>query len=205
MPDRAAAVRRMRSIRPGYMLIYVVIGVAAIAVIAAAVAPIIAQNEDAKRVSATYATLSKIDSGIVRFGTLVKRVGTVYPGAIHQLDTLVTTSDTVSCGGNTMNATSISTWTTNGPFIGFYAPKTGLYTPLGRINDGIEHSGTNQPMYVRIPLVDATLVTMLDGLVDNSDGGAAGTILFGTPNASGQVDVRYRVGFAPSFTLINQC
>jgi hypothetical protein len=104
-----------------------------------------------------------------------------------------------------MNANAATTWSTNGPFIGFYAPATGIYTPLGRINDGIEHSATNQPMYIRIPLADATLVTKLDGLVDNNDGGAAGTILFGTPNAAGLVDVLYRVGFAPAFTLISQC
>ncbi|MEO6878939.1 MAG: hypothetical protein ABI205_10685, partial [Gemmatimonadaceae bacterium] len=69
--------------RPGYVLIYVVLLIALVAALGAAVAPRVVGIEDEAKVATTYRMLVEIDSGIVKFGTVVKRVGTVYPGAIH--------------------------------------------------------------------------------------------------------------------------
>lgn len=190
--------------RPGYVLVYIVVLVAMIAVFGAVVAPALASATDELKVAKTYAMLAQVDSGIVQFGTIVKRVGTVYPGAVHQLSTLVTTSDEVSCQNNRMNSNSITTWNTAGPFIPMVASAEGLYTPIGTLNDEIEHAATNSAMYIRIPAVDTALVTRMDALVDGSDGRAAGTIQYAAPSAA-TVDLVYRVGFAPAFTLKNQC
>lgn len=176
-----------------------------LAAFGAMVVPAVASSADETKVEKTRAILAQVDSGIVDFGTIVKRVGTVYPGALHQLSTLVTTSDLVSCQNNRMNATSITTWNSAGPYAPMLLPAEGLFTPLGVINDSIEHPASGSAMYVRIPNADADLVDRMDALVDAGDGGSAGTILFGTPSASGTVDLRYRIGFAPSFTLKNQC
>jgi hypothetical protein len=190
--------------RHGYALLWALVMMAVVSTVFAMVAPDVAGVNDRDRVLDTYATLAAIDSGVVRFGTVVKRVGTVYPGDVHQLSALVTTADQVSCQNNSMNPNSITTWTANGPFIAFLAPPNGRFTPLGVINDSIEHTAANQPMYLRMPAVPSDLVTLMDQVVDDGDGGAAGTILFGTP-AAGVVDLRYRIGFAPSFTLLGKC
>jgi type II secretory pathway pseudopilin PulG len=196
--------RRSRRQRSGYILVYVLILIAMVAVFGATVAPTMAGVADQAKVTKTYAMLAEIDTGIVTFGTVVKRVGTVYPGAVHQLSTLMTTSDQVSCQNNSMNTNAINTWATKGPYISMYVPDDGLYTPLGVLDDSIEHPTAGGAMYIRIQNVDAAMAARLDGLVDNGDLGAAGTILYGTPT-DGTVDLRYRVGYAPSFTLKNQC
>jgi hypothetical protein len=194
----------MRRSRSGYAMLWAIVLIAVVTTLFAVVAPQVAGVADRDRVLDTYAKLAAIDTGVMTFGTVVKRVGTVYPGHVHQLSDLVTTSDQVSCHNNTMNANSITTWTAGGPFIHFYAPSNGVFTPLGAINDSIEHPAANQPMYLRIPAVQSDLVTMMDQIVDNGDGGVAGTIRFGTP-AGDVVDLVYRIGFAPTFTLKNQC
>ena len=193
-----------RSPRPGYVLVYVVIAIAAVAVLGAVIAPVIASISDRNTASKTYAQLAELDSGIVTFGTLIKRVGTVYPGAIHQLSNVLVLTDEVSCQNNTMNANAVTLWNTNGPFSGQYITTAGLYTPIGKVNDLIEHSATNSPMYLRIPAVDTAMLTKMDAVVDGGDGGAAGTILY-TITTAATADLRYRVGFAPNFTLLNQC
>src|SRR5665213_435763 len=174
MPGHPIPSRSRLRLRPGYVLVYIVVLVAMIAVFGAVVAPAVASVADEVRVEKTYAMLADVDSGIVAFGTVVRRVGTVYPGAVHQLSTVVTTSDEVSCQNNRMNATSITTWNTGGPFMSMLAGADGLYTPIGTLNDEIEHTATNAHMYIRIPDVDTALVRRMDALVDNSDGNAAG-------------------------------
>jgi hypothetical protein len=186
------------------VLVYVIMLVAMVAVLGAVIAPSVASAADETRVEKTYAILADIDSGIVQFGTVIKRVGTVYPGAVHQLSTLVATTDEVSCQNNKMNSNSITAWKTAGPFTTSYATSDGLYTPIGTLNDEIEHASTTAHMFIRIPNVESDLVTRMDALVDGSDGGTAGTILY-TTSAANTWDLLYRVGFAPSFTLKSQC
>lgn len=190
--------------RSGYVLLYVLVLVAMVAVVGAVVVPAVASSSDRETATRTYTQLADLDSGIVTFGTLVKRVGTVYPGSIHELTNALTTSDEVSCWNNRMNPNAINLWNLNGAFSWQYITTSGVYTPIGTVNDSIEHASGAAPMYLRIPAVDTAMLTAMDGLVDGGDGGAAGTILY-TTTTSPTADLRYRVGFAPSFTLKNQC
>jgi hypothetical protein len=193
-----------RTGRLGYALVYVVVAVALVALLSVVLAPAAAGVADRAEAAKTYAQLGNLDSGIVKFGTLIKRVGTVYPGAIHQLSNALTTSDSVSCQNNVMNTNAIGLWNTNGAFSTQYITSAGLHTPIGTVNDQIEHASASAPMYLRIPDVDTATLTRMDGLVDGGDGGAAGTILY-TITSSPTADLQYRVGFAPSFTLKSQC
>jgi hypothetical protein len=185
-------------------LVYIVIAVAVVALLGAVLVPVVASVVDRQVAARTYKQLADLDSGIVKFGTVIKRVGTVYPGAIHQLTNALTTSDRVSCQNNAMNPNAINLWNLNGAFSSQYITTAGVHTPIGTVNDLIEHSAANAPMYLRIPAVDTAMLTRMDGLVDRGDGGAAGTILY-TITTSSTADLRYRVGFAPAFTLLNQC
>jgi type II secretory pathway pseudopilin PulG len=181
-----------------------IVAVATVAVLGAAVLPEVASSADRELAVRTYAQLADLDSGIMTFGTLVKRVGTVYPGAIHQLTNPLTTSDKVSCQNNTMNSNAIKLWNQDGAFSTQYITSAGLYTPIGTVNDLIEHASGSAPMYLRIPAVDTGMLTRMDGLVDGGDGGGAGTILYTTSTAS-TADLVYRVGFAPNYTLTGHC
>jgi len=204
MPGRHTIPPRSSGERHGYVLLYVLVLIAMVAVVGAVVAPAVASSSDREVASRTYKQLADLDSGIVRFGTLVKRVGTVYPGSIHELTNALTTSDEVSCWNNRMNPNAINLWNLNGAFSSQYITTSGVYTPIGTVNDSIEHTSGSAPMYLRIPAVDTAMLTAMDGRVDGGDGGSAGTILF-TIATSPTADLRYRVGFAPSFTLKNQC
>jgi type II secretory pathway pseudopilin PulG len=193
-----------RARRNGYVLVYIVIAIAVVAVVAVTLAPDAQGVADRALAAKTYAQLAELDTGIVKFGTVIKRVATVYPGAIHQLSNVLTTSDEVSCQNNAMTATSIANWNTNGGFSHQYITKSGLHTPIGTINDVIEHSASNAAMYLRIPAMDTALIDRMDALVDGGNGGAAGKILF-TLTTSPTADLLYRVGFPPNYTLLNQC
>ncbi|MDB4875151.1 MAG: hypothetical protein JWM41_1597 [Gemmatimonadetes bacterium] len=191
--------------RRGYGLVWAVVVIAIVATIAAAAAPVIGSVVDQQRVSDTYATLRSVDSAIVKFGASVQRVGVVYPLKIHSLSKLVLQTERISCGTNTYNPNSQTTWTANGPFGTFYAD-TSLATPLGTLDDSIEHATATSPIFIRIKAVDTALVNRMDRLVDAGDGGAAGTIRYVLPAAGTEtMDLVYRVGFAPNYTLTAVC
>jgi len=181
-------------------MIYVIIALAIVAAAAAAIIPAAASVADREIASRTYAQLANLDTGIVRMQTAL---GSLYPGKIHQLTNQITTSDANACG-NRFAGAAVTAWTNNSVFSHQYITTAGLHTPIGTINDAIEHAARGAPMYLRIPGVDTAMVNRMDARVDRSDGGAAGTILF-TITTSPTADLLYRVGFAPAFTLTNNC
>jgi hypothetical protein len=181
-------------------MVYVIIALAVVIAVAAAIIPEAATVADREVASRTYAQLADLDTGIVNLETAVT---TQYPATLHQLTTQITTADTNTCGA-TYKSAGVTAWTNNSVFSHQYITTGGVYTPIGTINDAIEHAFKGAPMYLRIPAVDTAMLSRMDALVDGSDGGAAGTILF-TIAASPTADLVYRVGFAPSFTLANVC
>jgi len=186
--------------RSGYAMIYIIIVLAAVAVAALAIVPKAAMVADRQVASRTYVQLAELDSGIVNMQAALKAL---YPGAIHQLTNQITINDTNACG-NKFAGAAVTAWTNNSVFSHQYATTAGLYTPIGTINDAIEHASKTSPMYLRIPAVDTAMLARMDAVVDGSDGGAAGTILF-TITTSPTADLLYRVGFAPTYSLTNNC
>src|SRR5665213_4096201 len=128
----------------------------------------------------------------------------VYPGAIHQLANAITTSDLVSCQDANMTTASISNWDASGPFVSIFIGMAGLHTPMGTVNDSIEHNSKKDSIFVGIPNADTALVTRMDDFVDGGDGGATGTIQYGSPSA-GVVDMLYQVGLQAKFIRKAHC
>jgi hypothetical protein len=196
--------------RSGSALLWAILLIAIIATVSAVTAPALLYGNDRQRVMDTYEMLEQVDSGIIAFEVVVKTgaAGTtvVFPGYLHQLSTNVLVGELNSCGtGATMSNQARTVWSTRGPFITYYAPSSGLNTPMGVLNDRVEHASSGAAMYIRIPAAEAALVTIMDQLVDGGDGGAAGKILFGAASNTGTVDLRYRIGAPPAFTLQNKC
>jgi type II secretory pathway pseudopilin PulG len=191
----------------GFALVWALVMVAIFAALAAATMPILSSIADQQRVTQTAATLNTLDTGIIRFGLIVKRTAMVYPGALHQLSTLVTTTDQVSCQNATMTANSITTWSTVGPFVAFLVPTTGVVTPIGTIDDVIPTRVANGPLLLNMPNVDLNRAQMLDMLVDGSstNQSTTGRILWGTVSAANTVTLQYSVGLQTGFIRLNQC
>ncbi len=206
--NRCTESRARLAQRSGYVLVYLIVLIALVATLGAMMAPALASASDEAKVVDTYALLAEIDTGIVTFGATVKTTNaagsTVYPGGIHQLATEVTTSDQVSCQNAQMTAKAAATWAAAGPFVPMIIESTGLYTPMGVVNDMVEHPAKKDSMFIRIPNADTALVNRMDNLVDDGDGGSSGTIQYGAP-AGDVVDMLYQIGYAPNFTLKAKC
>ena len=191
------SLRRQR----GFALIWAIVMVAILAAIAAATLPVLGSIADQQRVTATLATLNSLDTGIIRFGLVVKRVGGVYPSALHMLTTAITLTDQVSCRNNTMNANAIGLWPTAAPYVTFLAPPTGVNTPMGTIDDAIPTRVQAGALLLDMPNADFNLVQMLDLLVDGTTVNQAttGRILWGAVSPTGTVTMEYRVGLQAGF------
>jgi type II secretory pathway pseudopilin PulG len=196
--------------RRGFALIWALVMIAILAAIAAAVVPVLGSIADQQRVTATLATLNSLDTAIIRFGLVVKRTGgvAVYPGALHELSTVVLTTDQVSCQNNAMAANGVTTWTTGGPFVTFFVPPAGVTTPMGTITDVIPTRTQNAAFLINMPNVDFNLAQLLDLLVDGTtvNQGTTGRILWGAVSGTNTVTLQYSVGLQPGFLRVaNQC
>src|SRR4029077_10309661 len=116
-----------------------------------------------------------------------------FPGRVSELSIPITVTSPNSCG-DAMDKNAPANWTTAGPFIPFFADTNGVVTPLGRLQDVIERvtPPASNPLVIRIPGVSADLVRLLDEVIDDGDGGAAGKVFFGAP-VNDTMSVLYQV------------
>jgi prepilin-type N-terminal cleavage/methylation domain-containing protein len=200
---------RLRVVR-GFTLIEVAVAAALVAMLAAVTAPYLVSFLDHQRAQTTADKLSDLAKGIAAFTAVVKEgtPGTTlntYPGLLWQLDSTITATSTsphTSCGSaaNTtdeFNATAVTAWTSNGPFVTFYIPTSGLVTPLGLVEDSLARSNTTPAagtLAIRMTAIDSADAVMLDGVVDGGDGGTTGTLRYVIGSTTAHMaDVQYLV------------
>jgi type II secretory pathway pseudopilin PulG len=160
--------------RVGFILVWILMTVALLAILAAVVAPSVATMYDRKRAMDASATLHQITAGIVAFENAVHSSASGssnnYPGDVSQLAIVVgTVPDKNSCGGSFTTHDSTD-WIANGPFVPMYIPTGGLWTPIGRIADDIPTRASGDAIYILIPGVDSTDAALLDQVVDHGTG-----------------------------------
>jgi type II secretory pathway pseudopilin PulG len=166
--------------RAGFVLVWILLTVALLAILAAVVAPAVATTVDRKRAIATAATLQQITAGIVAFELVVHKSGSSsthdYPGDVSQLSIVVRPNlDNDSCG-NAMTAHDSTDWIAEGPFVPMYIPLGGLWTPIGRIADDIPTRTSLGDVYILIPGVRAADAAMLNDIVDHGSGDTVSTL-----------------------------
>lgn len=169
----------------GFAMAWLLMLTAVVALLAAAITPSVITSIDHAKVISTAQTLTLIDSAINAFEPIVKTGGgntQQFPGRVSELSIPITAASKNSCG-NAMNANAAAKWATAGPFIPFFADTNGLVTPIGRLQDVIERvtPPASNPLIIRIPGVSADLVRLLDDVIDDGDGGAAGKVFFLAP------------------------
>jgi len=189
--------RPRRDARPGYVLPWVIVTVALIAVIAAAAAPALVTINDTDRANATAATLRAISNAVNTFDVTVKSGGgpkNNFPGQVSELAAPVTTANHTSCWTTLMNANDSTSWLTAGPFSTFYVPADGLWTPIGRIRDSIPNRSTNlnDSIWIEIPGVSGGDAAILDQIVDGAVNGALDTVRYHPP-VNDTTTIRFRV------------
>jgi Tfp pilus assembly protein PilE len=161
--------------RTGFMLVWILMTVALLAILAAVVAPSVATMYDRKRAMDASATLHQITAGIVAFQDTVHSGASSttgnYPGEVSQLSIAIRpTLDSNSCGF-IMTTHDSTDWIANGgPFVPMYIPVGGLWTPIGRILNDIPPRASDQPLYIYIAGVDSTAAALLQQIVDHGSG-----------------------------------
>jgi len=160
--------------RAGFVLIWVLMTVAMLAILAAVLAPAVASMVDRNRALAAAASLRQITAGIVAFENVVHSAAGAstknYPGGVSQLAIAIRpTLDKNSCGAS-MTTHDSTDWIANGPFVPMYVPVGGLSTPIGRIADAIPTRTSAGALYILIPGVDSLAAALLDQIVDNGTG-----------------------------------
>lgn len=177
--------------RRGYVLVYIIVAIAAVAAFSALLAPSVASTSDQARIAATALTLQRLEAGMDSFVTHV----TVFPGTVSELTTPITTASKNSCQAN-MVASNVTGWNTWGPFLWtMFADPAGIYTPIGRIKNTVPTRvlGKND-VYVDIPAVDTADATALDRYIDGSSGTLGDTItIIPTTPTHDTATVRFRI------------
>lgn len=188
-----------RPVRRGFALVWGIVTVAIIAALVGAVAPSLTQWVDTTRVTTTAGYLRSISIGVDSFNKTAKRGGTSFltPRYLHFLDTVLVVGDSVGCVSNqTVNATAVTNWTTNGPYLSFYFSRYGLDTPLGHISDStsrtmatlaVRRTSQNDSVFIQIPNVDVGLARMMDLDVDGTANANGDTVRYTTPGADSLV------------------
>jgi hypothetical protein len=181
----------MNRVRRGYILIYVIILIAAAAAFSAVIAPTVASTSDKARIASTAKTLQLLEAGVDSFTTHV----TVFPGTLSELTTPITTANKNSCQ-TAMVAANVTGWTTWGPFLWtMFADPGGIYTPIGRIKNTVPTRtlGKND-MYIDIAAIDTADASALDRYIDGSTGTLGDTItIIPTTPTHDTATVRFRV------------
>ena len=167
--------------RAGFVLPWIIMSVAVLAILAAVIAPSVVGVMDRKRAEAAAATLQQITVGIVKFEAAVHSSSSGssnnYPGDVSQLAIVVSTvADRNSCGSTLMTAHDSTDWIANGPFVPMYIPLGGLWTPIGRIFDDIPTRTAAGALYILIPGVSSADAAMLDAVVDHGTGDTVTTL-----------------------------
>jgi hypothetical protein len=174
----------------GVALLWAIMIIAMIAAIAAYAVPSLVQNDDVDRWSTTAQTVRSIKVGLDTFARAVQdgQKTSVHnlPGRFSLLANAIKTGDVNSC----WNAMTIAipskgttsdsiTWVASGPFISFYFPRGGLWTPIGTIVDSVPDRGSTPnttPLYLLISGVRSADVSGFDQLIDNGSGDTITTL-----------------------------
>lgn len=194
----------LSSRRAGYAYLWVLMIVALVAALTAIAAMGLSQLNDTSDVKATASTLADVAAGVDSFNLLVKRGSSAFttPARLSLLDTTVVNGSQAGCSTQTYNATAVTNWATHAPYLGYYFPTGGLWTPLGRIEDapsrtaatkGTQRTSTSDPYYIQIDSVSVDLARMLDIYVDGTLGSAAGTVQYTTTRSDSTVLLSYLV------------
>lgn len=188
-------------------MIWVVVTLAVITTLAAAAAPYLYQLTDVRDVNQTAATLGALATGIDSFDVTVKRGPTKYTTP-HFLNMLTTTApvagDSAGCTitKQPYNSATANAWPTGAPYVDFYVPVGGLWTPLGLVVDVPSRTAAslsslrtddNDSLFIQIDEVDVRLARMLDLKVDGTLDGTADTVRFDTPGSDSLTMVSYWV------------
>jgi type II secretory pathway pseudopilin PulG len=192
----------------GFTLVEVAVAAMLIALLAAVTSPYLVSYMDHQRAQTTADQLADLAKGIGAFNAVVKEGNAAstlntYPGSLWQLDSIIVAANVVShnsCGSTNnatfqFNATAVTAWTNNGPFVSYYIPRTGLVTPLGTVEDSLvrsNHAAAVGTLALQMIGVDDDDAVMLDLIVDGGDGGTLGTLRY-TAAVSGLRTVSYIV------------
>jgi hypothetical protein len=117
-----------------------------------------------------------------------------FPGQLSELSAQITTANHTTCWTTLMTPSDSTKWSIAGPFITFFIPSDGLWTPIGRIRDSIPDRSTNlnDSIWVEIPGVSGGDATILDQVVDGAVDGTADTVRYHTP-VNDTTTIRFRV------------
>jgi hypothetical protein len=184
--------------RRGYALLWVIMMVAVIAALAASVTTQLGTNTvDKRAVDSTAQMLREIGVGL---NAMEQSVARKFPGRPSELTNPLTSVGgyrIMSCWNNSYNNPDSTNWAGAAPFVTFYIPTTGLWTPLGRLRDSIENrNGATGTAFLWLNLrgVPLELAQMLDVAVDGKIGNATDTVQYTIPaNTGDTTTVRFRV------------
>ena len=181
--------------RRGFAYLWVLAVAAIIAILAAAVLPKLASQNDTKRVAAAAKTLDSLSADVNLFFTSV----TMFPGKLSHLTAAILSTDVNSCWA-TYGGGNAGKWV--GPYAGFLMPPAGLYTPIGRIRDSVpnRNANRNDSIWIEIPGINVSDARLLDAYVDGTSDSTKDTVRFHAP-VGGTTTVRFRV--TPS--TLNKC
>jgi len=166
--------------RSGYALLWTTVVMACFAVMAAAAAPYLKAGTDLVRYQKTAEYIHAMMTAAADFETAVsdgaKKPLHNYPGRISQFTHPLDSSSPNSCwNAMTTNGkvNDSTTWQSAAPFVPFWVPSAGLWTPIGLIRDSIPDRGSSpnsNPLYVDIEGVTADDATGFDMYIDSESG-----------------------------------
>ena len=157
--------------RRGFALLEAIVGIAMLAILAAAIVPLIVGAEDRARAEATARELNLIKWAIDRFED---RVGD-YPGQLSHTSEPIVVGDANSCG-EAFSSSERSDWggssSNYGPWFRDHMILKGFGFPtaVGFMRDSLTRSGSN--LIISITDVAEAQALELDFLVDGTGGGA---------------------------------
>lgn len=159
----------------GFALLEAIVGLVMLAIMAAAIVPLIAGAEDRLRAEQTVRELDRMKSAIDRFRD---RIG-VYPKLLEHLVDPIATSDANSCGA-AYTSPQANDWANDdvkhGPWFNDHmiVKSFGFPTAAGFVRDSTTRSGSN--LIVWISDVAEAQALELDAIVDSLPGGAGASL-----------------------------
>lgn len=195
--------------RRGMVLLWTIATIAILAAVAAAVAPYLLQFNDKDDVAVTSSILHTVSAAVDSFNVHIARTGPTInqtPITLSVLTTVMTQNTTAGCtiAGDQYTNASVTAWNTWGPFGSIVFPTTGVWTPMGRINNspsrasttvGTARTATTDPYFIQIQSVPVGMARLLDAYVDGTSGQTADTVQYTTPGSDSLVTLSYRVFF----------
>jgi type II secretory pathway pseudopilin PulG len=164
----------------GFALLEAIVGMVMLAIMAAAIVPLIAGAEDRLRAEETVRDLDHLKSAIDRFKDKVA----VYPKLLEHLVDPIATSDANSCG-TAYSVGQTNSWANDdvkhGPWFNNHmvVKSFGFPTAVGFVRDSTTRSGSN--LIIWLTDVAEAQALELDAIVDSTSGvgAASGEIRWG--------------------------